>query len=115
MGVEILKKHFMPGFEIWTRTVTDGEWGPEESYQKAGDIAGLMENQSGSERNIADKETLYASDVFYCLAADWLVLAAEYKGTYEIKNPNGEIFDVVNPENVQGRGRVMQVDCIQRR
>ena len=114
MGVEQLAKWFMPGFEVWGRTVTDGPWGPEESYAKLGDIDGLMENQSGTERNIADRETLYASNVFYCKAADWLALAPDYKGTYEIKNANGEVFDVVNPEDIQGRGRMMQIDCIQR-
>ena len=112
--IEQLSKYFMPGFEVWGRSITDGAWGPEESYVKLGDISGLMENQAGTERNIADRETLYASNVFYCKASAWKALAPNYTGTYEIKNANGEIFDVTNPEDIQGRGRMMQIDCIQR-
>ena len=112
--IEQLSKYFMPGFEVWGRSITYGAWGPEESYTKLGDISGLMENQAGTQRNIADRETLYASNVFYCKASDWKTLAPSYTGTYEIKNENGEIFDVTNPEDLQGRGRMMQIDCIQR-
>ena len=114
MSVEQLSKWFMPGFEVWGRIVTDGTWGPEESYIKLGDIEGLMENQAGTERNIADRETLYASWIFYCDTPAWKALATDYKGTYEIHNANGEIYDVTNPEDIQGRGRMMQIDCLQR-
>jgi len=143
MAVEQLSKYFMPGFEVWGRVIIYGDWGPEEVYTKLGDIEGLMENQSGTERNIADREVNFASDVFYCLSESWFELVTVIKdttgdgfgdepftgggsgayisgqsntgGTLEIKNANGEVYDVVNQEDVQGRNRVMQVDCIIRR
>lgn len=115
MSVETLSKYFMPIFEIWTKEVTSGTWGPEENYSKAGDIDGLMENQTGTERNIADREMQVGSYVFYCLSSDWRNLVTSQGGDIEIHNENGEIYDVVNVEDVQGRHRVVQVDCIIRR
>ena len=115
MSVEQLSKWFLPGFEVWTRTITEGDWGPVETYAKAGDISGLMENQSGTERNIADREMQVASSVFYCLTDAWQALVTTRGGAVEIKNANGEYYDVINQEDVQERGRVMQIDCVVRR
>ena len=141
--IEQLSKWFLPGFEVWGRVIIYDEWGPQEVHTKLGDIEGLMENQAGSERNIADREVNFASSLFFCLAESWFGIVTlivdttgdgfgdqkfsgpdeegyisgqiNTGGTFEIKNANGEIYDVVNVEDVQDRGRVMQIDCLIRR
>ena len=117
MSVEQLSKWFLPGFEVWTRTITEGDWGPVETYAKAGDIEGLMEQKDAGnlERVLAERETQLNGYVFYCLTSDWKALVTTVGGDVEIRNANGEIHDVQAQEDIQGRGRVMQVDCVVRR
>jgi hypothetical protein len=110
--IERLARLFTGPFDVWGNSITNGAWGPVESFAKLGDVKGLMENQSGTQRNIAERETQTASFVFYCLAADWNALGTAT--THEIRK-GGIIYDVTNAEDVQGRGRVMQIDCIARR
>lgn len=114
MGVEQLAKYFMPGFEVWGRTVTDGPWGPEESYAKLGEIDGKMNYLTGKEQLAGDREMILADHVFFCDSASWEALAGvSMSGSFEIKNENGEVYDVEFPENLDGR--MMQVFCKFRR
>ena len=95
-------KHFEP-ISIERKTVVHGQWGPEESWQPHLVVQGRIRQLSGAEVFTSRQDTPISTHRLYTFPAD---IRESDRIAY-----GGKIFNVLNVNNVQNRGRLMQVDC----
>ena len=102
-----IEKYFKSGYKIHGYTMIQndfGEW--VEDWTLKGELDGLMRNLRGDERFTADKETYFGDNRFYCFPQSFDIESGD-----EIEDPDGNKYDIKNPNNVMGFDKLMQIDC----